>query len=1519
MRKLIFLFFFLLFNGLSFTQTASSTEGCYPLTVDFTSNTGTSSWDFGDGSVSEKNNASHLYTKSGTYDVKLNGEKAFTITVYEKPELKLILIDSSGCTPLNVKMNLTTQSALPTNFSFDMNNINWNFQDGNSTKNTLSTNYTYYKEGVYDLGISVKFLYNNKPITTCNSSPLFEKRITASSLDPTFTISPSASSCTTPFIVSFTNNTISNSSKLTYKWDFGNSNTSTTKDGSQQTYSEEKNYSVKLVMSDGICKDSTTRNISVGKPKADFEVPNKNDTVCLNTTVKLSNLSSSGGYTWTFDNGTSLATSNLFEPIITFSTPGLHTVKLSVASNGCSDIKTKSIFVEDPTVQITSTPTYTCFDTVTCKYAFQTTSNVGKIKSYNWIFPPTSKPKNETTATPSCFYNTYDSTYHYRKLTKNKVELSIVTAAGCISKKASIIDTIYEMWARIVPDKYQGCLPLTIQFSDSSSTHLKDQNKKIDSWYWDFGDGQNSTTNGGVSHTYNQTGIYNAKLIIKDLQSNCTDTSYLVTIKVGNTQNITFDVNPTTICPGGSIQLTNTSSQAVNDNISSWHYSSDKELISHCFSDSTISTTLNDTIGLHSITLTGEFNGCFSTSTAKTVTVNGPIATFDYLQDCNTPNIIKLVNKSQGATNSKWKINNTIINALPDTNIIDLSLLTPAINEGQVKIQFISEGTCQTDTSTTFIHYGTVKSSFIVEDQNHTQLTSKLSNGKLIIGDQSTSSKYFFNATASNDVNPIDCYRGYSFLQENDRPNTYNIPVDTFYLSKKIKKDTAEDQIIKMIVRNANNCVDTSEINVRIYNLNPSFNVTKINKTTNLSEVITSLCLPATIDIEDKSTADSTIVDWIWEFSDGTTATGKNPGKHTFSNSNANSISIKLTTTDINGFQKSNTQSFNIYKPVAKITANKIINANDNTIYICENDVVTFNANTITGTSLTFNWNYKNTNLTTTGNTTTSNPWKIRNGFVDTDTLQLSINEPSTGCVNDTSVFINIEKIPNTQLITDIKNGYACASESTSGTKSYNANFSIDPDKNPIGTNVLWNLDYNNSISTNIKPSLNYPLGNYTITLNLTTKNQCKKDTTFSFKVIEKPTGDFSVGPTTICKSESVNFEITKKSQEVTSFKWDFDDGTIDTINSKITHQYNILPPSGKVLAKLIVINGECPSDPIIKTINIRYVKADFEVKDIINNSNDSIVCFGDGFDFSNSSTGANRYQWIYNSNNQTSTTLDLNNVIFTSSGIKKVSLIVSNTENACKDTLTKEVFVKPLPKVEGIDQVICLGKGQSIQLQTKDTLSNIVYNWNNTDLQPIETSTYAVTATDTIDHCKNSDDVLMVVIQPIKHIDWDTTIVIGDAIKLPINNQYNTILFDWTPSVGLSCTDCSNPIIRPLADTVYTVKMHDKLNCFSETGIFTITVKPDTHIKLPTTFTPNGDGNNDVLYVRGWGIKELVTFEIYNRWGELLFKTNNINEGWDGYYKDELQNNEVYAYKVVAKSWLDKEISKEGFIHLMR
>jgi gliding motility-associated-like protein len=86
----------------------------------------------------------------------------------------------------------------------------------------------------------------------------------------------------------------------------------------------------------------------------------------------------------------------------------------------------------------------------------------------------------------------------------------------------------------------------------------------------------------------------------------------------------------------------------------------------------------------------------------------------------------------------------------------------------------------------------------------------------------------------------------------------------------------------------------------------------------------------------------------------------------------------------------------------------------------------------------------------------------------------------------------------------------------------------------------------------------------------------------------------------------------------------------------------------------------------------------------------------------------------------------------------------------------------------------------------------------------------------------------------------------------------------------------------------------------------------------VPSAFSPNGDGVNDMVYVKGYGIKK-IGWNIYNRWGILMFTSNNISDGWDGKYKGELQPQDVYHYTLIVDFWNDKQDSKTGDITLLR
>ena len=99
----------------------------------------------------------------------------------------------------------------------------------------------------------------------------------------------------------------------------------------------------------------------------------------------------------------------------------------------------------------------------------------------------------------------------------------------------------------------------------------------------------------------------------------------------------------------------------------------------------------------------------------------------------------------------------------------------------------------------------------------------------------------------------------------------------------------------------------------------------------------------------------------------------------------------------------------------------------------------------------------------------------------------------------------------------------------------------------------------------------------------------------------------------------------------------------------------------------------------------------------------------------------------------------------------------------------------------------------------------------------------------------------------------------------------------------------------------------------------YNICIEDKYTVDVPSAFTPGVSGQNDVIYLNGHGIKELIYFRIYNRWGELVFETNEISKGWDGVYKGAKQGIETFVYQAKVKFYNDKFEVKGGDITLIR
>lgn len=161
-----------------------------------------------------------------------------------------------------------------------------------------------------------------------------------------------------------------------------------------------------------------------------------------------------------------------------------------------------------------------------------------------------------------------------------------------------------------------------------------------------------------------------------------------------------------------------------------------------------------------------------------------------------------------------------------------------------------------------------------------------------------------------------------------------------------------------------------------------------------------------------------------------------------------------------------------------------------------------------------------------------------------------------------------------------------------------------------------------------------------------------------------------------------------------------------------------------------------------------------------------------------------------------------------------------------------------------------------------------------------------------------------------------DTIIQLGQSVGLNATGVTNGV-YTWSPPNDLSCTVCPSPIATPEETITYTVITSDTNGCVSSDNI-TIIVEFENVIFVPNIFSPNGDGANDILYVRGKGVAELKFF-IYDRWGEKVFETTKLDVGWDGTFRGKDMNKAVFVYYLEATFIDGKQVTQKGDITLIK
>lgn len=294
------------------------------------------------------------------------------------------------------------------------------------------------------------------------------------------------------------------------------------------------------------------------------------------------------------------------------------------------------------------------------------------------------------------------------------------------------------------------------------------------------------------------------------------------------------------------------------------------------------------------------------------------------------------------------------------------------------------------------------------------------------------------------------------------------------------------------------------------------------------------------------------------------------------------------------------------------------------------------------------------------------------------------------------------------------------------------------------------------------------------------------------------------------------------------------------------------------------------------------------------------VQCFvNNKFVFTNTSTnavGPMQYKWI-TGDGYIGTSRDLT-YSFKKPGTYEVIMIVSSS-TSCLDSTSLTVTVNANIFAEFSVNAACLGQPVLPVNKTIDPgTSAVFYLW---DFGNGQTSTlrnppvqaypvagnYVMSLSVYSTQCPfpvNTQKRFVVIEKPIpakRHPE--AYAVTGLPLTLQARPIGKTAL--WTPETGLNDATSYNPVFTDTKERQYTIELKTAAGCITvDTQV--VKINKNIVIYVPNAFTPNNDSRNDVLMPFMIGIKELVYFRVFNRWGELVFETRKMNEGWDGRYK---------------------------------
>jgi gliding motility-associated-like protein len=1110
---------------------------------------------------------------------------------------------------------------------------------------------------------------------------------------------------------------------------------------------------------------------------------------------------------------------------------------------------------------------------VTSPVNFFDTSNTGgrTVTQWNWNFgdAATSSIQN-----PS---HTYAAPGSY------VASLAVITDVGCISDTATKNIILTQLPLAKFGASLPRCAGKPITFTDSSTVS---GGSTITKWFWDFGDGSpviTATSNAPQVHAYANAGSYNATLKV-ETNTGCQSFVFTRQIMIYANPLASFGLNGNVCLPQGTASFVNASTMSDGTG----------PLLTYLwnFGDATSSTATNPvhnytTGGPFTVTLTATSNnGCID-DTIRTITniYAQPHAAFivDSVESClgGTFNFTdQSTAPNSGVAQWFWDFGDGVTSTLQNP-----TKQYSSVGTYTVKLYVNSSAGCRSDTMTmnvTVLQLPTVSftSSAVACESQPIQFTSTS------VPNAGTISLYNWavNGNATGGNNAV-----INYTPTNPGNNTVTLAVTTD----------------KGCRNQASNPLTVNPKPVANFNL-------------------PNVCLPAgTANFTSTSTVTGgTMTNYLWNFGNSQTATTP-AATTTYSGTGPYNVSLMVTSS--NGCTDTKTSVLNTIfaQPVAAFNA---------PAEVCLGAPVNFTDQSSAAGSIVTQWLWNFGDATTS---TAQNP--VKNYTVaGTYTVILRITS-AVGCISTIATrTVVVNALPAANFNASVP---ACVTRNITFTDASSAN---------SGNLVKWTWNFgdgNNATLNNPSPfTHNYANpGTYNVTLQVETNRGCISTViTKPVTINVLPDAGF-IAPEICLTDPFAPFIDTSKvsTGTIASWQWNFGDPNANAGNPNTstlqnpTHRYTVV---GNYTATLIVASNNGCADTISRTftVNGSIPVANFTVQNSNVLCSNELVTIADASTVDFGSLVKTEIYWDWTNDPTIKTTDEVPSPgklythtypQFGSPATKTVTIrMISYSGINCLSVITKTItlLATPILRFDPVNEV-CSNAGafQLTQAGITNGLSGTGV-FSGTGVSPsglfnpmtamagVHTIRYTFTGTNT---CSNYiEQTITVNPTPNTNAGPDKVVLEGGVVQLtPAMNAGFPVTYSWSPPTGLNNPNAPDPLSSPADDITYTLKVTSDKGCNTSDQVFVKVLKKPA---IPNIFSPNGDGIHDRWVIDFLDTYPGCTVEVYNRYGQLVYRSIGYSTPWDGTVNGKHVPVGTYYYIVDPKNGRQKQA---GHVDIVR